>query len=89
MEVREAATAQAIDLDPALFDETLNFSKSLGDFKPSMLQDLEAGKPLEYEAFNGIVVELLRQNGKKAPTNQVFYGALKYLDKKIRTERPQ
>jgi len=88
-EVREAAKAQAIDLDPALFDETLNFSKSLGDFKPSMLQDLEAGKPLEYEAFNGIVVELLGRTGKEAPTNQVFYGALKYLDKKIRTERSQ
>src|SRR5947208_3612616 len=40
MEVREAAKAQAIDLDSGLFDETLNFSKSLGDFKPSMLQDL-------------------------------------------------
>jgi 2-dehydropantoate 2-reductase len=88
-EVREAAKTQTIDLDPALFDETLNFSKGLGDFKPSMLQDLEAGKPLEVEAFNGIVVELLRQAGKEAPTNQVFYGALKYLDKKIRTERSQ
>jgi 2-dehydropantoate 2-reductase len=88
-EVREAAKAQTIDLDPALFEETLDFSKSLGDFKPSMLQDLEAGKPLEYEAFNGIVVELLRRTGKQAPTNQVFYGALKYLDKKIRTERSQ
>lgn len=88
-EVRAAAKAQAIDLDPALFDETLTFSKSLGDFKPSMLQDLEAGKPLEYEAFNGIVVELLRRTGKEAPTNQVFYGALKYLDKKIKTERSQ
>ena len=88
-EVREAAQAQAIDLDPALFEETLNFSKSLGDFKPSMLQDLEAGKPLEYEAFNGIVVGLLGRMGKQAPTNQVFYGALKYLDKKIRTERSQ
>ena len=88
-EVREAAQAQAIDLDSALFEETLNFSKSLGDFKPSMLQDLEAGKPLEHEAFNGIVVGLLDRIGKQAPTNQVFYGALKYLDKKIRTERSQ
>ena len=87
MEVREAAKSQAVDLDPALFDETLNFSKSLGDFKPSMLQDLEAGKPLEYEAFNGIVVESLRRTGKEAPTNQVFYGTLEYLDKKIRMER--
>jgi 2-dehydropantoate 2-reductase len=88
-EVREAAKVQSIDLDPGLFEETLSFSKTLGEFKPSMLQDLEAGKPLEYEAFNGIVVELLRRTGKEAPTNQVFYGALKYLDKKIRTERSQ
>ena len=88
-EVREAAKTRTIDLDRSLFDETLKFSKGLGDFKPSMLQDLEAGKRLEYEAFNGIVVELLRQTGKKAPTNQVFYGALKYLDKKIQTERSQ
>lgn len=88
-EVREAAKAQAVDLDPGLFKETLSFSKTLGEFKPSMLQDLEAGKPLEYEAFNGIVVELLGRTGKEAPTNQVFYGALKYLDKKIRTERSQ
>jgi hypothetical protein len=31
-----------------------------------MLQDLEAGKPLEYEAFNGIVVELLAKPVKSA-----------------------
>ena len=85
-EVRRAAGTQGIDLEPGLVDETLTFSKSLGDFKPSMLQDLEARKPLEYEAFNGIVVKLLRQAGKEAPVNQVFYGALEYLDKKIRAE---
>jgi 2-dehydropantoate 2-reductase len=83
-EVRAAAKTQAIDLSPALFDETFSFSRSLGDFKPSMLQDLEAGKPLEFEAFNGIVINLLQQAGKEAPTNQVFHAALKYLDHKIR-----
>jgi 2-dehydropantoate 2-reductase len=87
MEVREAAKTQAVDLHPDLFDETLNFSRSLGDFKPSMLQDLEAGKPLEFEAFNGIVVNLLQKAGKAAPTNQVFYSALKYLDKRIRAQK--
>ena len=61
LEVREAAAAQGIDLESDLIDETLQFSKSLGDFKSSMLQDLEAGKPLEYEAFNGIVVDILRR----------------------------
>jgi 2-dehydropantoate 2-reductase len=84
LEAREAAATQSIDLEPSLLDETLQFSKSLGDFKPSMLQDLEAGKPLEYEAFNGIVVDILRRAGKPAPTNQVFYSALKFLDKRIR-----
>jgi 2-dehydropantoate 2-reductase len=85
-EVREAAHTQNVDLEPELLDETLNFSKTLGNFKPSMLQDLEARKPLEYEAFNGIVVRLLRQAGAAAPVNQVFYGTLEYLDKKIRGE---
>ena len=86
-EVRAAATTQGIDLEPALVDETLNFSKALGNFKPSMLQDLEGGKPLEYEAFNGIVVDILRRVRKAAPTNQVFYAALKYLDEKIRATK--
>ena len=86
-EVREAAATQAIALSPELFGETLQFSKGLGDFKPSMLQDLEAGKPLEFEAFNGIVVDLLRRAGKQAPINQVFYSALKYCDKRIRATK--
>jgi ketopantoate reductase len=51
-----------------------------------MLQDLEAGKPLEYEAFNGIIIKLHRDAGNDAPVNRVFYGALNYLDKKIRQE---
>jgi 2-dehydropantoate 2-reductase len=87
-EVTQAARTQGVDLEPELIDETLNFSKTLGDFKPSMLQDLEARKPLEYEAFNGIVVKLLQQAGNDAPVNQVFYGTLEYLDTKIRQETP-
>ncbi|HEX9145158.1 MAG TPA: ketopantoate reductase family protein [Candidatus Binatia bacterium] len=84
LEVIAAAKTQALDLAPEWVDETLKFSESLGDFKPSMLQDLEAGKPLEFEAFNGVVVKLLRKAGQEAPTNQVFYGALSYIDKRIR-----
>jgi 2-dehydropantoate 2-reductase len=86
-EVREAAKSQSVDLDPALFDETLNFSKSLGAFKPSMLQDLEGGKPLEFDAFNGIVVNLLEQSGQAAPVNKVFYEILKHLDQRVRAQK--
>ena len=83
-EVIEAAKSQGFELAPTIVEETLNLSRDLGHFKPSMLQDLEAGKPLEYEAFNGVVVEALRRAGKAAPVNQVFYGALRFLDCKIR-----
>jgi 2-dehydropantoate 2-reductase len=85
-EVRDAAATRNIPLETRLFSETLSFSKTLGAFKPSMLQDLEGGKPLEYEAFNGIIVKVLSSAGKDAPVNRVFYNALSYLDEKIRKE---
>src|SRR5262245_7989605 len=85
-EVKTAAHTRGVDLSPALFDETISFSRGLGEFKPSMLQDLEAGKPLEYEAFNGVVVKHLRRAGKAAPVNQSFYALLEHLDEKIREE---
>ncbi|HXF74567.1 MAG TPA: 2-dehydropantoate 2-reductase [Methylomirabilota bacterium] len=85
-EVLEAARTQGIDLAPARLDETIAFSRGLGDFKPSMLQDLETGKPLEYEAFNGIVVKLLTQSGKAAPVNQTFYALLEHLNRQTLKE---
>lgn len=85
-EVQAAAFARGIGLPRALFEETIAFSAGLGSFKPSMLQDLEAGKPLEYEAFNGIVVNILQQAGKVAPINECFYALLQQLDKKSREE---
>ena len=86
VEVQMAAFTRGIDLPRDRFDETIVFSRGLGTFKPSMLQDLEAGKPLEHEAFNGLVVKLLRQAGKPAPINQCFYALLQQLDKKTREE---
>ncbi|MGH7872323.1 MAG: ketopantoate reductase family protein, partial [Candidatus Binatia bacterium] len=79
-EVRTAALTRGIDLPTLALDQTIEFSRTLGDFKPSMLQDLEAGKPLEHEAFNGVVVKILRQAGKTAPTNEAFYAMLDYID---------
>lgn len=85
-EVQAAAFTRGIDLPSALFEETIAFSRGLDTFKPSMLQDLEARKPLEYEAFNGIVVRLMQQSGKQAPINQSFYALLQQLDKTTREE---
>jgi len=85
-EVQAAALTRGIHLPRALFDDTITFSRGLGEFKPSMLQDLEAKKPLEYEAFNGIVTKILRQAGKAAPVNQCFYALLQQLDENTREE---
>lgn len=84
-EVRAAAKCDGIDLEPTVIDEALKLSRAIGDFKPSMLQDLEAGKPLEYEALNGIIVKLLRREGKRAPVDETFYAVLKFLDEQIRS----
>ncbi|MGH7845497.1 MAG: ketopantoate reductase family protein [Candidatus Binatia bacterium] len=83
-EVKEAAHCHGIDLDPSIVERTLSFSRGLGDFKPSMLQDLENGKPLEHEAFNGIVLKTLRRHGRPAPVNETFYATLKFLDQRNR-----
>jgi 2-dehydropantoate 2-reductase len=85
-EVQAAAQTEGIELPRHLFDEVLSFSRGLGEFKPSMLQDLESSKPLEYDAFNGIVVKLLEANGQAAPINQTFFAMLKFLDQRIRGE---
>jgi 2-dehydropantoate 2-reductase len=81
-EVKTAAVSLGLDLGPSVVEEALQLSRSLGDFKPSMLQDREAGKPLEYEALNGCVVEVMSRAGKEAPINQTFYAILQSLDKK-------
>jgi 2-dehydropantoate 2-reductase len=85
-EVQAAALTCDVKLSDELLDHTIAFSRSLGEFKPSMLQDLEARKPLEYEALNGLIVTLLGQAGQRAPINQAFHAMLRYLDETIREE---
>jgi 2-dehydropantoate 2-reductase len=54
-------------------------AESVGAHKTSMLQDLEAGKPLEIEALTGAVVELGRLTGKPTPHLDAIYAAVKLL----------
>ena len=81
------AQCRGVGLSPSTAQEVLSFSRGLKNFKPSMLQDLEAGKPLEYEALNGIVIKILYQAGKRAPINEIFYSALKYIDQELRAKQ--
>jgi len=86
-EVREAARCRGVDLPPSTAQDVLDFSTTLRHVKPSMLQDLEAGKPLEHEALNGMVVKVLQQAGKRAPINEILYSALTRIDQDLRAKR--
>ena len=51
-----------------------------GAHKTSMLQDLEAGRPLEVDALLGAVVELADGAGVPVPSLRAVYGLTKLLD---------
>jgi 2-dehydropantoate 2-reductase len=50
-----------------------------------MLQDLEAGRPMELEAVVGAVVELADRLSVPVPATRAIYAAAKLLDEKRRS----
>src|SRR5216684_359317 len=57
--------------------------------RPSTLQDLERGKPLEYEALSGAIVRAGRRHGIKTPYAETVYSLLKLVDQNIRRKMSQ
>ena len=52
-------------------------SKSNPDWRPSLLQDLDAGRPLELDAWSGGAVLVGQELGIPTPANFAMYAALK------------
>ena len=62
------AIAHAVGAQPSVsIERRLTGAERVGDHKPSTLQDLEAGKPLELAALIDAVVELADLTGVEAP----------------------
>jgi 2-dehydropantoate 2-reductase len=60
--------AEAVGAEPSVsIEQRLEGAEKVGDHKPSTLQDLEAGKPLELAAIVYSVVELADLTGVEAP----------------------
>ena len=51
----------------------------LADVKTSMLQDFEAGRPLELDPILGAVVELAERCGTAVPISQAVYALTSLL----------
>ena len=54
-------------------------AEQVGEHKTSMLQDVEAGRPLEVEALIGVVAELGRLTGTPTPSIDAVYSCVKLL----------
>ena len=61
-------------------------AESVGKHKTSMLQDVEAGKPLEVDGMLGVVVELAEMTGVEVPTLRALYACVSLLNRTIKDE---
>jgi 2-dehydropantoate 2-reductase len=76
-----AAVAERLGISfPVSLDRRLEAGLAVGDHKTSMLQDLEAGKRLEFECMTGAVVELAAYLGVPVPRTQAVHACVRLLD---------
>ncbi len=68
------ALGLAIDVD---IEQRIAATRKLGRIKSSMLQDTEAGKPIEFNAIIGAVVELADKVGLAMPRVRTIHAVLK------------
>jgi 2-dehydropantoate 2-reductase len=80
--MREAETvANALGIElPISIDQRMAGAEKVGAHKTSMLQDLEAGRPLELEAVVGSVLEVAERLGVQTPATRAVYACTKLLD---------
>jgi len=72
------AIGRAVGVDAAIDPEArIDMARALGRFKPSMLQDLEAGKPLEIDGLLAGTLEIARKAGVRAPFTESLYGLIR------------
>jgi len=61
-------------------DQRMAGAEKVGAHKTSMLQDYEAGRPMELEAVVGAVVELGSRLGVSMPATRAMYACARFLD---------
>jgi 2-dehydropantoate 2-reductase len=83
------AVAARLDIElPISIDQRMAGAEKVGAHKTSMLQDYEAGRPMELEAVVGAVVELGERLGVPMPATRTVYACTKLLDEKRGARKP-
>src|SRR5216684_290627 len=74
------AVSQKLGMElPVSIDQRIAGGEKVGEHKTSMLQDLEAGRPMELEALVGAVVELGERVGLPMTCTRTVYNCTKLL----------
>src|ERR1700676_5598474 len=68
---------------PITIDQRIAGAEKVGEHKTSMLQDLEAGRPMELEALVGAVVELGERVGLPMTCTRTVYNCTKLLSQDV------
>jgi 2-dehydropantoate 2-reductase len=72
------AIGRAVGVDANIDPEArIDMARVLGPFKTSMLQDLEAGKPLEIDGLLAGTLEIARKAGVRAPFTESLFGLIR------------
>lgn len=85
-EAQQVASALNITMRVSV-ERRLVGAEKVGHHKTSMLQDLEAGRPMEIDALLGSVVELGQWTGVPTPTMNDVYSRAKKLDDACRVNQ--
>jgi 2-dehydropantoate 2-reductase len=72
---------------PITLEQRIAGAEKVGEHKTSMLQDFEAGRPMELEPVVGAVVELGLRLGIDMPYTRTVYAATKLLDRNLAADR--
>ena len=78
-EVEAVAHKLGVEL-PVSIEQRIAGAEKVGEHKTSMLQDLEAGRPLELEAVVGAVIELADRLGIAMPHTRTVYACARLLE---------
>jgi 2-dehydropantoate 2-reductase len=78
-EVESVARSVGIEL-PVSVEKRMAGAAAIGGHKTSMLQDLEARKPLELDALLGAVIEIAGWNSVDVPSLRTLYGLAKLAE---------